>query len=86
MGSSLERNFMRRFRGCAYLSVVYLLVLTIHSDAGWKQTSGPGAGQILAIAVEGTTVFAGLLFIGTFLNWIYNPARTRLAELDSSEY
>jgi fucose permease len=32
------------------------------------------------------TVFAGLLFIGALLNWIYNPARTRLAELDSSEY
>ena len=32
------------------------------------------------------TVFAGLLFAGTLLNWIYNPASKRLAELDSSEY
>ena len=32
------------------------------------------------------TIFAGFLFIGTLVNWIYNPARSRLAELDSSEY
>ena len=32
------------------------------------------------------TVFAGLLFAGMLLNWIYNPAQARLAELDSSEY
>ncbi len=32
------------------------------------------------------TGFAGLLFVGTLLNWIYNPAKKRLAELDSSEY
>ncbi len=40
----------------------------------------PKYGFILA------TGFAGLLFAGTFLNWIYNPAKKRLAELDSSEY
>jgi FHS family L-fucose permease-like MFS transporter len=32
------------------------------------------------------TLFAALLFAGLFLNRIYNPARKRLAELDSSEY
>jgi fucose permease len=32
------------------------------------------------------TIFAGLLFLGTLLNWIFNPASKRLAELDSSEY
>lgn len=32
------------------------------------------------------TVFSGLLFVGMLLNWIYNPARARLAELDSTEY
>ena len=32
------------------------------------------------------TIFAALLFVGTLLNWIYNPAQARLAELDSSEY
>jgi fucose permease len=32
------------------------------------------------------TVFAALLFAGLLLNWIYNPARERLLELDSSEY
>jgi fucose permease len=40
----------------------------------------PKYGFILA------TGFAGLLFAGTLLNWIYNPADRRLAELDSSEY
>jgi fucose permease len=32
------------------------------------------------------TVFAALLFTGSLLNWLYNPARDRLAKLDSSEY
>jgi len=32
------------------------------------------------------TLFAALLFAGLLLNWIYNPARERLAKLDSSEY
>ena len=32
------------------------------------------------------TAFAALLFAGLLLNWMYNPARERLAELDSSEY
>ena len=40
----------------------------------------PKYGFILA------TGFAGLLFVGTLLNWMYNPASKRLAELDSSEY
>ena len=40
----------------------------------------PKYGFILA------TGFAGLLFIGTLLNWISNPAAKRLSELDSSEY
>jgi fucose permease len=40
----------------------------------------PKYGFILA------TGFAGLLFVGTLMNWIYNPAKKRLAELDSSEY
>lgn len=40
----------------------------------------PRYGFILA------TVFAGLLFLGMVFNWVYNPARRRLAELDSSEY
>jgi fucose permease len=40
----------------------------------------PKYGFILA------TGFAGLLFVGTLLNWMYNPAKKRLAELDSSEY
>ncbi len=40
----------------------------------------PKYGFILAI------LFAGLLFAGLLLNRIYNPARERLAKLDSSEY
>ncbi len=40
----------------------------------------PKYGFVLA------TGFAGLLFVGTLLNWISNPAAKRLAELDSSEY
>ena len=32
------------------------------------------------------TIFAALLFLALLLNWIYNPASRRLAELDSSEY
>jgi MFS-type transporter involved in bile tolerance (Atg22 family) len=40
----------------------------------------PKYGFILA------TGFAGLLFVGMMINWIYNPAKKRLAELDSSEY
>ncbi|NLV29697.1 MAG: MFS transporter [Acidobacteria bacterium] len=32
------------------------------------------------------TVFAALLFAGLLLNWIYDPARQRLAALDASEY
>jgi MFS transporter, DHA1 family, quinolone resistance protein len=40
----------------------------------------PKYGFVLA------TFFAALLFAGLLLNWIYNPARERLAKLDSSEY
>jgi fucose permease len=40
----------------------------------------PKYGFVLA------TVFAALLFAGLLLNWISNPARERLVELDSSEY
>ncbi len=40
----------------------------------------PRYGFVLA------TLFAALLFVGLLLNWIYNPARERLAKLDSSEY
>jgi fucose permease len=40
----------------------------------------PKYGFILASA------FAALLFVGLLLNWIYDPARKRLAMLDSSEY
>jgi fucose permease len=32
------------------------------------------------------TIFAALLFAGLLFNWIYDPARRRLATLDSSEY
>lgn len=37
-------------------------------------------GFVLAAA------FAALLFVGLLLNWIYDPARARLAEIDSTEY
>ena len=30
--------------------------------------------------------FAGLLFLGLLLNWIFNPARELLEKLDQSEY
>jgi FHS family L-fucose permease-like MFS transporter len=40
----------------------------------------PKYGFILA------TLFAALLFAGMLFNWIYNPAKERLVELDSSEY
>ena len=40
----------------------------------------PKYGFVLA------TLFAALLFAMLILNWIYNPARERLAKLDSSEY
>lgn len=32
------------------------------------------------------TIFAGLLFVGMLLNWVYDPAKKRLAELDSTQY
>ena len=32
------------------------------------------------------TVFAGLLFAGCLLNWIFNPAKARLKALDESQY
>jgi fucose permease len=32
------------------------------------------------------TIFAALLFAGLVFNWIYDPAKKRLATLDSSEY
>jgi len=32
------------------------------------------------------TIFAGLLFVGLLVNWIYDPAQKRLATLDTSEY
>lgn len=31
-------------------------------------------------------VFAGLLFAGSLLNWIWNPTRDVLKQLDHSEY
>jgi fucose permease len=40
----------------------------------------PRFGFVLA------TVFAGLLFVGLLVNWIYDPAKKRLATLDTSEY
>jgi fucose permease len=40
----------------------------------------PKYGFVLA------TLFAALLFAGLLLNWIYNPAKERLAKLDTSEY
>ena len=40
----------------------------------------PKYGFVLA------TLFAALLFAGMLFNWIYNPAKERLVELDSSEY
>jgi fucose permease len=40
----------------------------------------PQYGFVLA------TLFAGLLFVGLLLNWMYSPARERLARLGSSEY
>jgi fucose permease len=40
----------------------------------------PKYGFVLA------TIFAALLFAGLLLNWMYNPARGRLAKLDSTEY
>jgi fucose permease len=40
----------------------------------------PKYGFVLA------TIFAGLLFSGLLLNWMYDPAGQRLAKLDSSEY
>jgi len=32
------------------------------------------------------SIFAGLLFIGLLLNWIFNPTKARLQQLDHSEY
>jgi fucose permease len=40
----------------------------------------PKYGFVLA------ALFAAALFVGLLLNWIYNPARQRLAALDSTEY
>jgi fucose permease len=40
----------------------------------------PRYGFVLA------TIFAGLLFVTMLINWIYDPAKRRLATLDSSEY
>ena len=32
------------------------------------------------------SIFTALMFAGLLLNWVYNPARERLVQLDSSEY
>ena len=32
------------------------------------------------------TIFAGLLFAGLLLNWIFDPTREVLAKLDETEY
>jgi fucose permease len=32
------------------------------------------------------SIFTALMFAGLFLNWVYNPARERLVQLDSSQY
>jgi fucose permease len=32
------------------------------------------------------TLFAGLLFTGLLLNWIFNPTKNQLQQLDQSEY
>jgi hypothetical protein len=41
---------------------------------------GLKAGFMLA------TILAGLLFVGTFLNWISDPTRERLQYSDEREY
>jgi hypothetical protein len=40
----------------------------------------PKYGFVLA------SVFAALLFSAALLNWIYNPTRDRLSQLDRSQY
>jgi hypothetical protein len=54
---------------------------------------GPLAMAAVSDIFDGTkygfvlaTIFAGLLFVGLLLNWKYDPAKKRLATLDSSEY
>ena len=42
-------------------------------------------GQI-AYGFSLATGFAALLFLGALLNWLLNPTRTRLQQLDASEY
>jgi fucose permease len=42
-------------------------------------------GQI-AYGFSLATGFAALLFVGALLNWLLNPTRTRLQQLDASEY
>jgi MFS transporter, FHS family, L-fucose permease len=32
------------------------------------------------------TIFAGLLFLGAFMNFVFNPTKERLLKLDISEY
>jgi fucose permease len=55
--------------------------------------AGPLAMAAVSDLFKGTkygfvlaTIFAGLLFVGLVVNWIYDPAKRRLATLDSSEY
>jgi MFS family permease len=45
-----------------------------------------GRKKTIILGLVLATVFAGFLFAGLLLNWIYNPAKEHLAKLDSSEY
>jgi fucose permease len=54
---------------------------------------GPLAMAAISDVFRGTqygfvlaTIFAALLFVGLLINWKYDPAKKRLAMLDSSEY
>lgn len=50
---------------CKYFGILLFLLLQPVS-AGWNRTDGLGTGQILSIASQGNTVFAGLLKAGVF--------------------
>ncbi len=68
---------MGKQQGYYCLLVFAVLVLIVNrASASWEQTSGPGAGDIHALAVSGSTVFAGLNGGGIFRstdngeNWV----------------
>ena len=59
---------MRLLHRALYCSALFLSIGVSVSPAQWVQTSGPGGGNISAIAVQGSNLFAGTQGQGVFLS------------------